>query len=224
MWPRKRPSFGLDSDRAVRLYDRFLKKAPKQSRSRSVVESVLSAATELLGRHDDEDEVTIQAVAERAGVGVGSLYDYFVDRGSVFSGLAAKLTEDNLRRFEAELDATKDQPLEVAIRRAVDLLWNTYLADVRIPRIVLRIAHRTNLMPALSANHELFGKTLARSLRNRSDLDPAILADLEAATYTITNMMMGVVGTLVFAEQRPFPDEVLKAECVRVCVRYLTPR
>ena len=127
---------GLDWPPAVRFYERFLKKAPKQSRSRTLVESVLSAATELVGRSADEDEVTIQAVAERAGVGVGSLYDYFSDRGSVFTSLAAKLSEDNLRRFEAELEPCRDKPLDVAVRRIVDLLFDTYLVDVRIPRVV----------------------------------------------------------------------------------------
>lgn len=44
-------------------------------------------------QHGDDDHVTLNDIAARAGVGVGSLYDYFADRDSVLSGLAAKVTE-----------------------------------------------------------------------------------------------------------------------------------
>lgn len=205
----------------MRFYERFLKKAPKQSRSRTLVESVLSAATELVGRHDDEEEVTIQAVAERAGVGVGSLYDYFNDRGSVFTSLAAKLSEDNLRRFEAALASSKDEPLDVVVRRIVDLLFDTYLVDVRIPRVVLRIAHRANLMPMLAQNHEVFARSLAELVRGRDDVDPT---NLDAKVYVMTNMGMGVIHTLVWAKERPFSDAELRTELARACHAMLVKR
>jgi AcrR family transcriptional regulator len=121
----------------MRLYERFLRKAPKQSRSRSVVEAVLDAAAELLPGNDADDAVTLNDIATRAGVGVGSLYDYFADRGSVLSGLVAKVTEDNLRRFEKQLEESRDKPLEVAVREIIDLMFDTYAGDVRIPRAVL---------------------------------------------------------------------------------------
>lgn len=203
----------------MRFYERFLKKAPKQSRSRTLVESVLSAATELVGRTANEEEVTIQAVAERAGVGIGSLYDYFNDRGSVFTSLAAKLTEDNLRRFEAELESCRGEPLDATVRHIVDLLFDTYLVDVRVPRVVLRIAHRANLMPLLAHNHEVFARAMAKFLRERDDVERSEIegGDLEARAYVMTNMAMGVIHTLVWAAERPFGDLELRAELARSC-------
>lgn len=202
----------------MRFYERFLKKAPKQSRSRTLVESVLSAATELVGRSADEEEVTIQAVAERAGVGVGSLYDYFNDRGSVFTSLAAKLSEDNLRRFEAELEACKGKPLEVTVRVIVDMLFDTYLVDVRIPRVVLRIAHRANLMPMLAHNHDVFARSMAKFLKERDDVDAE---NIDARAYVMTNMAMGVVLTLVWAAEKPFTNQELRNELTRSCTAML---
>ncbi|MCW5837818.1 MAG: helix-turn-helix transcriptional regulator, partial [Labilithrix sp.] len=70
------------------LYDAYLRKAPRQSRSRSVVEAILGAASERLSRGGEEEDVTLQEVADRAGVGIGSLYDYFRDRRSILSALA----------------------------------------------------------------------------------------------------------------------------------------
>jgi AcrR family transcriptional regulator len=202
----------------VRFYERFLKKAPKQSRSRTLVESVLSAATELVGRTNDEEEVTIQAVAERAGVGVGSLYDYFNDRGSVFTSLAAKLSEDNLRRFEAELEACRGKSLEETVQRIVDLLFDTYLVDVKTPRVILRITHRANLMPVLAHNHEVFARSLAKFLKDRDDVGST---NIDATAYVMTNMAMGVILTLVWANERPFSDQEMRSELASACHKML---
>ena len=47
------------------LYDRYLRKQPKQSRSRTVVEAILTATADVIGRTDDDESLTVQQVAER---------------------------------------------------------------------------------------------------------------------------------------------------------------
>lgn len=96
-----------------------------------MVESVLQAAMKLLSEKDEDDETALHEIASRAGVGVGSLYDYFADRGSILSGVAAKVTEDNLRSFEAQLEASRREPLDVAVGQLIDLMFRTYLSDAR---------------------------------------------------------------------------------------------
>ncbi len=54
----------------------FARKTPAQSRSRALVEAVIGAASRLLPDRDAE-ELTTHQIAERAGVSVGSLYQYF---------------------------------------------------------------------------------------------------------------------------------------------------
>ena len=106
--------------RLLNIYEAFLKKVPQQSRSRSVVEAILGAASERLVVEGDEERVTVHAVAERAGVGIASLYDYFGDRGNLLAAIAAKVTEDNRHAFEAMLASTAD----LSSRRA-SLAWST---------------------------------------------------------------------------------------------------
>ena len=201
------------------LYDRFLRKAPKQSRSRSVVEAVLEAAAELLP-HGDDEQVTLNDIAARAGVGVGSLYDYFADRISVLSGLAAKITEDNLRAFEDQLEKSRHEPLPHAIRGIIDLMFDTYLGDVRIPRAVLRVAHRVGLMPTLAESQNAFATALAAHLRQRDDVRKD---DLDVVAYVVTNMAMGVIHTSIWSENQPFTSQQLRKTLVHACLRFLTP-
>ena len=65
-----------------------------------------------ISREDGEAKTTVQEVAARAGIGVGSLYDWFEDRGSVLAGVVVRVTAQNLQRFEEKLADTRRQSLE----------------------------------------------------------------------------------------------------------------
>lgn len=200
------------------LYDRFLRKKPRQSRSRSVVEAVLLAAAELVRQGPDHDSLTIQDIADRAGVGIGSIYDYFEDKSQVFSTFAAKLTEDNLDRLQKRLERTREEPIDVAVRDLVDMLVEMYVADIHTSRMVLGVAHRIGLMPTLAESQTAFARALAAELRVREGVR---VSDPEVAAYVVTNMAMGVVHAMIWAERPPFAAAELKAELSRVVIAYL---
>ncbi|HVZ34618.1 MAG TPA: TetR family transcriptional regulator [Polyangiaceae bacterium] len=58
------------------------RKAPKQARSERLVAAILQAAIRVLERHGASGFTTAR-VAERAGVSVGSLYQYFPNKQSI---------------------------------------------------------------------------------------------------------------------------------------------
>jgi AcrR family transcriptional regulator len=185
-----------------------------------VVGAVLTAASERLAaaaRSGDEDQVTIQDVADRAGVGLGSIYDYFRDRRSVLGAVVAKMTEDNLRAFEAMLASTEELSLEEGIGRMVDFLFSTYLAHVRTSRALLKIAHSTGLMAALAESQTLFAESLCAALRKRGDVRKD---DIDLAAWTGTQAVMGVVNTLIWQETPVYAEERVRAEVVRLFADY----
>lgn len=199
------------------LYDSFLRKVPKQSRSRAAVEAILVAATERLFREGDEDPV-LERVAERAGVGIGSLYDYFADREGLLAGLVAKLTEDNLRSFEAMLEETAKLPFDAAVDRLVDHVLETYLASPNVSRFALRMAQQWRLMPVLAETQTVFAASLARALEARADLPKR---DYSATAYVLVQAVMGVVHTLVWQDAPPFSRAQVRAELRALCARTL---
>ena len=199
---------------ASERYEEYLRTRPKQSRSRGVVEAIFTAAREALTRGEREDRLTLQWVAERAGVGIGSLYDYFGDRASVLAGLTAKITDDNLRELQSELEKTESMSLEEGLHHLVDVIFDKYLpSSTTLSRAILRVAHRTDLMPMLAENQTLFAQALATSLRRRADVR---LADPELTAWTLTQMVMGVVHTLTWMSDPPFTREAIAREMVHV--------
>jgi AcrR family transcriptional regulator len=202
----------------ARFYDRYFKKWPRQERSRSVVESVLLAALDKVSTGDGEP-ITLQDIAARAGVGIGSVYDYFRNRDGVLAAVVAKVTEDNLTRFEKVLASVEDVPLEDAIRAIVDFGYATYLAEPRVPRSVLRLAHAMGLMPMLVTSQGLFARTLAQALRRRSDVH---VADVEGAAYVATQALWGIVHAMVWEDEPALPREQVRAASIALLTSYLS--
>lgn len=67
----------------------FQRRKPRQSRSRMTYDSILEAAAQLL-RHDGPAALNTNRVAERAGVSVGTLYQYFPNKGAILLALARR--------------------------------------------------------------------------------------------------------------------------------------
>lgn len=206
------------------LYDEYLRKAPQQSRSRNIVESILAAAIERFSTTEHEDEITINEIATRAGVGVGSLYDYFRDRRSLLAGVAAKITEDNLRAFERMLEENASLPADELLERLVDFTFATYLEGKKsLPRRVLRIAHAVGLMPSLAETQTRFSAVLAHALSKRTDIDVGD-GNVDHAAFVGVQAMMGVVHTLVWQDVEPLDRQLVRAELKRLFLPYYTGR
>lgn len=79
-----------------------MRKTPRQQRSSFTVEMILEAATQLL---DAEGAgLTTNGIAERAGVSVGSIYQYFGDKQAIFDELARRHLESAGARLTTILD------------------------------------------------------------------------------------------------------------------------
>jgi AcrR family transcriptional regulator len=88
-----------------------LRRPPKQARSRARVALVLDAAEQVLAR-EGATALTTSRIAVEAGVSVGSLYQYFPDKGAIIDALA--------RRYMAEFELLMDQLVERAIAERWD--------------------------------------------------------------------------------------------------------
>jgi AcrR family transcriptional regulator len=87
------------------------RKQPKQARSTELVAAILDAAVQVLAR-EGAQRFTTARVAEKAGVSVGSLYQYFPNKAAILFRLQSdewRQTTDLLRGI---LEDVRRPPLE----------------------------------------------------------------------------------------------------------------
>ncbi len=115
------------------------RKTPQQSRSVATVEEIYDAAIQVLLRKG-ADRLTTVHVAERAGVSVGTLYQYFPNKQAL---LFAVLDRHMLRTATAVEEACARcyfQPLEVMVQELVNRFIDAKLVDRDTSVALYRIA------------------------------------------------------------------------------------
>jgi AcrR family transcriptional regulator len=86
------------------------RKQPKQARSAGLVAAILEAAVQVLAREGTE-RFTTARVAEKAGVGVGSLYQYFPNKAAILFRLQSDEWRQTSDLQRAILEDSRRSPL-----------------------------------------------------------------------------------------------------------------
>ena len=154
------------------------RKAPRQRRSQHTVASLLEAAAQLLETQGLAG-FTTNAVAERAGVSIGSLYQYFPSKDA----LTLALLQREAERFHADASAALAIPEgAAALRRLIEAAVRQQLERPELARLLDEQEGRPELRAVLDKGR--FSALIDRLLQ-RPDLprqpDPALaVADLAA--------------------------------------------
>ncbi|APU12139.1 MULTISPECIES: TetR/AcrR family transcriptional regulator [Actinoalloteichus] len=134
-----------------------LRRRPVQQRSTQRVERMLSACAELVSELG-YDGVTTTLIAERAGVAVGSLYQFFPDKKAVVAELTRRNLDDFLVRVREQLATSTPGDWW----GAVDTVFDVYVA-----------MHRT--VPGFSRLH--FGDAVDLQLLDERKENNALITD-----------------------------------------------
>lgn len=193
------------------------RRRPRQQRSRITVGFIVEAAAQVFGEQGYAGTTT-NLVAERAGVSIGTLYQYFPNKDALLLELAqlhVRETADGLRQVAADLRSTRPTLPELVQR-----LVQTVVAHNASPvhAVVFHEAPRTpELAALLAALHDEVGRELAWHLRR---LQAPVEADLAAAM--LTHAVDALVHEVVLAPPEGRSREQCAQEVADLCVRYLS--
>jgi len=142
----------------------FYRKLPRQSRSRSVVNAIIMATDQLLENSGDPTALSLEGVARRAGVGIGSLYDYFANREGLLGALLARITEANFEELAREVQDSQKVPFAQAIPRILEKTIDIYLARPERTRGVISTVFRVGWLKPTIRERDRFAGLLAKRL------------------------------------------------------------
>ncbi len=192
------------------------RKLPLQTRAHSTVEAILEAATQVLTQ-GGLAAFNTNAVALRAGVSIGSLYQYFPSKDAVMAELIARQHQRQIAAVLALVELPADLPLEQRVQQWVRAVMQHHFDNALFASAIDHEEARLPVGDLLVEMMEVAGSqlyTLVTDLRTElPGLDPV------AALRTIPPLLRAVTDT--WANQTP-PDLVrAESEAVKALLGYL---
>jgi AcrR family transcriptional regulator len=123
-----------------------MKKNPRQARARKTVNFILDAAAYILAERG-LDGFTTNHIAERAGVNISSLYQYFPNKLAILEALRARHMAAPDANYAARLKPLRDLPLKEVVRSIVDLALEMHASNPTMHKLFLETLPRQTRHP-----------------------------------------------------------------------------
>ena len=197
------------------------RKLPRQARSRASFDAILGGCARVLERGGYES-LTTNRVAEAAGVGIGTLYDFFPNREAIVVALA----EQRLARLAADVKDGLAAAEHLDAYDAVDLLIRRIVravaADRALYRVLLREARFLRDSPETRRALETFFE-LAELARQRAR-NRVALPDPPADVWLIGRVLAHAVLEIAWQARGGPSRDRLTGSLVRLTFRMLHGR
>lgn len=193
------------------------RKLPQQDRARATRDAILEAATHIIARHGLAAFNT-NAVAERAGVSIGSLYQYFQNKDALMAALIERQQQAQLVTLEtAAAKAGPEATLEAVVRSLVRAAMQHHRDDDLLASAIDHEEARLPLDDLLSSYLDrgglVVGNLLGRFENERLEVDAHLAArTLPALVRAVTD---------VWANLKPPQLDIAEDESVRAVLGYL---
>jgi AcrR family transcriptional regulator len=194
------------------------RRVPSQERSQAKVEFMLEAAMQLLDEAGLE-VFTTKAVAEKAGVSIGTLYQYFDDKQSLLDALVQRELGALADKVTGTLKGAVDQPGD-RVRRIMSAVVGAYGGRGRVHRMLMEHAFSrlptrplSPMYPALMALLTSQGLAAPRQAARK-------LTDAQA--FVLVHATAGVFRAVVAGERTP-PRREVEDALVALLLGYMAP-
>jgi AcrR family transcriptional regulator len=183
------------------------RKLPAQRRSQQTFDAIVDACTQLLPILGYAGTTT-NHIAERAGVNIASLYEYFPGKDAIVALVAERLVRRVLERLGQNSVGILAAPEEDAVRLWIDLIYDTVARERRLLAVfTYQVPYTNDLDPMRRMSSQLlaFSELIRRAAgdRIRQDLSPASM-------HLIVNLVSATILQLVLdPPDQPTPREVL---------------
>jgi AcrR family transcriptional regulator len=177
----------------------------------------LRASARILVR-DGYAGLTTNAVAEPAGVSVGSLYQYFPNKDSLVSALISEHVDATMARFRADAARLFALPVEQALPAFVHIMIEMHRADPALHRVFAEQLPLGSFPRLESSLQEGLVLTRAYLEAHRDEL---IVQDLDAAAFIVVHTVDTLTHAAVILRPEMLATPSLENELCACLVRYL---
>ncbi|HVK84526.1 MAG TPA: TetR/AcrR family transcriptional regulator [Kofleriaceae bacterium] len=194
------------------------RKRPRQGRSKATVDAILAATARVLVKRGF-DGLTTNAVAEAAGVSIGSLYQYFPNKEALVAALIESHMNEKNARILDRLASVATLPMAQAVRAMIELTIENYGSEPELKRVILeqipRVGRLARIMELYLGTQHLV-KQLLTARRDELAID-----DPDTASYILVAAIEAIAHRAVFLHPERLRDPRLVDEATAMVTRYL---
>jgi AcrR family transcriptional regulator len=190
---------------------------PVQARSAYTVEAIFEATIQVLVLNGMQS-LTTTKVAERAGVSVGTLYQYFPNKNALLLATLERHLDSVVTAVEKACTAAKGQPVKVMAETLVRAYIEAKFREPEASRALYAVA-------SVVASVDVVGRMTRRSQAALSDtLTTAAdrtFVDAPVISYMLSTALVGPVQGLLNAGTPPQLVQQVQAQMVKMTCAYL---
>ena len=175
------------------------RKRPTQARSEYTYDVILQASLELLARGGLEG-FTTNAVAKRAGVSVGSLYQYFPNKDAILATLVREMRASMRDDFQRAVANTLDLTFEASVVALIDASLRHHLDDPDLTALLEKVEDELPLDAETQALKAEMSGLVSALLRDHG------IPDAERTAFDLIALSHGITHAATQAGQDDFDD------------------
>lgn len=197
------------------------RKQAAQARSRATVDALVEATARILVK-DGFDKASTNRIAAKAGVSVGSLYQYFPSKEALVVAVMERHSSELMALARDALDEAAMLPVAQAVRRLVTTAVHAHGVDPKLHRVLAEQIPRTGRLANTERfNSEIYDMFFAYLEAHREELRPL---DLELAAFVCVTSIEALTHNAVLHHAERFAEQRFAAlidEATRLIVGYL---
>ncbi|PZU58570.1 MAG: TetR family transcriptional regulator [Sphingobium sp.] len=193
------------------------RKTAQQARSAATIEAIHIATVQVL-LADGVGRLTTTRVAERAGVSVGTMYQYYPHKQALLFAIVDRQLDIIVEAMLAATKRLEGQDL-AAVAEGLATAWlDAKTADSLVSRAIYGIAAEFDLTEVMGRTMILMTQVISGLLATVPD---AGFADRDSVSFMLTAMLGGSVRVVMEAEASDDDLARLRRELPRACLAYL---
>ncbi len=194
------------------------RRKPRQSRSRATVDAILQATAQVLVR-DGYQKATTNRIAERAGVSVGTLYQYFPNKDALVVALCEQHSDEMMTLLSASIAELQDATAERATRVIVRAMLQAHAVNPELHEAIISNLPKEKQFEqilAVNAQAEAMVRVFLEHHRERLATD-----NIDMAAFIVVNTVEALTHAAVIERPDFLGTEELVDEITRLICRYL---
>lgn len=196
------------------------RKSPVQARSTASVDAILKATIQVLLKVGKE-RLTTTLVAARAGVSVGTLYQYFPNKSALLKAVLKEHMTQVVEGVESVGREQRGRPVEEVVTALADSFMKAKMREVKTSVALYSASSDVDGLKVVQEMSVRGGRAIAEMLENASD---RLTVDVELVASVLQGAMAGVSRRLLESKEPERQFEAMRAELVVLVQAYVRAR